>query len=138
MRFWDTSALVPLLVEEAASPQADEWVTADRGLVVWTLTETELHSALQRRVREGTVEQDASRELEQRIEELVARTHVIRDVDGVKAIAGRVLRTHPLRGADALQLAAALLWVDHRPDRRWFHSFDERLAAAARIEGFRA
>jgi uncharacterized protein len=54
----------------------------------------------------------------------------------VRDTAMRLLMVHPLRLADALQLAAALAWADGRPVGRELVTLDERLAAAARLEGF--
>ena len=48
----------------------------------------------------------------------------------------RVLRLHALRAGDALQLAAALIWCDMRPQGRAFVCADEALTAAAEAEGF--
>ena len=59
------------------------------------------------------------------------------DVERVKASARRLLRLHPLRAADALQLGAALAWADGAPEGLIVHTFDRRLAAAAEREGFR-
>ena len=58
--------------------------------------------------------------------------------DSVRSQAERLLLRHPLRAADALQLAAAMLWVDAEPDGHPLITFDGRLAEAARGEGFRA
>ena len=61
MRFWDTSALVPLLVTQGTSPQTDEWLVEDGDIAVWTLTAIELTSALMRLAREGAIrERDAA------------------------------------------------------------------------------
>ena len=54
----------------------------------------------------------------------------------LREVAERMLRVHPLRAADALQLAAALVWSRDRPDGRVFVSCDERLRDAAGREGF--
>jgi predicted nucleic acid-binding protein len=54
----------------------------------------------------------------------------------VRGEAMRLLRVHPLRAADALQLAAALLWKGAAGEGR-FVTFDERLGLAARLEGMR-
>jgi uncharacterized protein len=43
---------------------------------------------------------------------------------------------HPLRAADALQLAAAYAGSDRRPTSLEFVTLDERLADVARKEGF--
>jgi len=61
----------------------------------------------------------------------------VNGVERVKASARRLLRLHPLRAADALQLGAALAWADGAPEGLIVHTFDRRLAAAAEREGFR-
>jgi len=55
----------------------------------------------------------------------------------VKQNAARLLRAHPLRAADALQLGAALLWANGKPAHKILHTFDQRLAEAGTREGFR-
>ena len=47
----------------------------------------------------------------------------------------RLLRVHPLRAGDALQLAAALVWAGTGTGLG-FVTLDPRLADAARAEGF--
>ena len=54
----------------------------------------------------------------------------------VQGRALRVLRVHPLRAADALQLAAALVAVNDAPQHFPLVCADARLAEAARKEGF--
>ena len=46
------------------------------------------------------------------------------------------LRVHPLRAADALQLAAAFVAAERRPASLQVVTLDERLADAMRKEGF--
>jgi len=137
MRFWDSSALVPLLVGQPSSPQADAWLTEENELAVWTLTPVELASALMRLLREGVIGEAEAQQAETRIEELFAACHVVVDVDAVKLQARRLLRVHTLRAADALQLGAACEWAAGRPTGRVLHTFDARLGHAARREGFR-
>lgn len=136
MRFWDSSALIPLLIHQPASKQTDAWLAGDGQLAIWTLSEVEITSALWRLVREGRLDESAAREAEARGVQLVAASYTVVDVAAVKTLAQRVLRTHPLRAADALQLAAALVWAGGQPHLRMLHTLDERLAAAARREGF--
>jgi hypothetical protein len=50
--------------------------------------------------------------------------------------AERLLKIHPLRAADSLPLAAALLATREEPDNSTFHTGDARLALAAGKEGF--
>jgi len=137
MRFWDTSALVPLVVEESSSEQAVAWLREDEALVVWTLTPVEAVSALERRVREGALAPRDGLAAEEGILDLVECAHEVAAISPVKTLATRLLRTHALRAADALQLAAALLWAEGTPAGAVVHTFDERLALAAAREGFR-
>jgi predicted nucleic acid-binding protein len=54
----------------------------------------------------------------------------------VRQTAIRLLRVHPLRTADALQLAAAIAAAEDHPATLPFVTLDERLAQAAEREGF--
>jgi uncharacterized protein len=136
MRFWDSSAIVPLLVSQTGSERVDAWFREDRELVLWTLTGVEITSALWRLAREGALIEGHARVAEQRAAELAAASRVVIDVDAVKAYAQRLLRVHTLRAADALQLGAALVWANGRPDGRSLCTLDDRLALAAQREGF--
>ena len=137
MRFWDSSALVPLVTRQPASRLADRWLSEDGEVVVWTLSSVELASAIHRLRREGTVDEDALETAERRIDDLLAASHVVLDLEAVKAQARRLARVHPLRAGDALQLGAASEWAAGRPVGRAFCTLDQRLAAAAWREGFR-
>jgi hypothetical protein len=128
--------VVPLLVEQASSARAAAWLLADQDIVVWTLTPVEIVSALRRLARERAVTEDSARLAETRMDEIVRTCHVVIDVERVKSLALRLLRLHPLRAFDALQLAAALHWAEGRPQGRTVLTLDARLAQAARREGF--
>jgi uncharacterized protein len=136
MKFWDSSALIPLVVGQPGSALCDRWLDEDASMAIWTLTPVEVSSALQRLVRERVLAEPVAEEAERRSGELTRACHVIVDVEHVKSQAQRLLRLHALRAADALQLAAALEWSGGRPAGRTVHTFDTRLAAAARREGF--
>jgi len=136
MRFWDSSAIVPLLVSQTGSERADAWFREDRDVVLWTLTGVEITSALWRLVREGALVEGHAHVAELRAAELAAASRVVVDVDAVKAYAQRLLRVHTLRAADALQLGAALVWANGRPAGRSLCTLDDRLALAAQREGF--
>ncbi len=137
MRFWDSSAVVPLLVTQRASALADGWLGQDPEMAIWTLTPVEVLSAVRRLVRERALTEAVGAEAEGRADELAAASNVVIDVEGAKDQARRLLRLHVLRAADALQLGAALLWARGSPTGKTLHTFDERLAAAAAREGFR-
>ena len=137
MRFWDTSALVPLLVAERETPRAERWLREDPGVVVWTLTRVELLSALARRRRREPV---AARRLQAARRELLAaweRWSEVTAVDLVRRHAERLVESHPLRAADALQLGAALAAAEDDPAGLDFVTLDRRQALAAEREGFR-
>ena len=136
MRFWDSSALVPLLVEQDASSRVAAWVTADDTMALWTLTPVEIVSALRRLVRAEALGEEVARLAETRMEEIVRACHVVTDVEPVKSRVTRLLRLHPLRAFDALQLGAALHWAEGHPQGRTLHTLDSLLALAAQREGF--
>ena len=46
MRFWDSSAVVPLVCREPESPRCRAWLREDPVLLVWALAATEVVSAL--------------------------------------------------------------------------------------------
>jgi predicted nucleic acid-binding protein len=137
MRFWDSSALVPLVVQQPVSAEVERWIAADAAVVAWTLTPVELVSAVRGLLQAGALVERAAREAEEMVRDLAARAHVVSDIERVKTIATRVLRVHPLRAADSLQLGAALAWSDGHADGAVLHTFDQRLAEAASREGFR-
>lgn len=85
---------------------------------------------------ENAIAEDQAHSMDMRAAQFVAASHIVVDVDTVAGLAQRLLRVHSLRAADALQLGAALLWTGSRAQHAVLHTFDERLAAAARREGF--
>jgi predicted nucleic acid-binding protein len=136
MRFWDSSALVALVVDDAWSASAKRWHAEDPDIVAWCLSPTEVWSAVARRRREDLLRSPELRVARQRLAELGGSWHEIDDVPAVRSRAQRLLEVHPLRAADALQLAAALLMVQDRPDRAALVTVDVRLGECADSEGF--
>ena len=136
MRFWDSSALVPLLVKEPTSSWARQRLRSDQAAIVWTLSQVEVRSALARRLREKALTQSGFRDARLRSQRLFADlTHVVA-LELVRDRAIRLLDVHALRAADALQLAAALIVSDERPATLPFVTLDDCLADAAEREGF--
>ena len=136
MRFWDSSALVPLLVEEAVTRPLCELFLQEDGVLVWWGTEVECASAIARLEREGRLSPPEATLAFQRLEGLARDWHRIEPVEQVRRVATRLLRVHPLRAADALQLAAALLGAESQPSSLGFVCLDDRLTIAAQREGF--
>ncbi len=137
VRFWDTSALVPLVVEEARSVACRRLFRDKAEVVVWALTRTEMTSAIWRRSREGDLAVAQVPKALARIADLWPRCSEIMDIDLVRDRAERLLGQHALRAADALQLAAALVLTRERPRGRDLVTADGDLARAATNEGFR-
>jgi predicted nucleic acid-binding protein len=137
MRFWDSSAVVPLLVQEPSSSAMRSLLREDGAMVAWRLTGTEVVSALWKRRRADELDEAARRRAEERLSLLEGGWTTVEDAADVDRRARRLLALHTLRAADALQLAAALIACDHRPDMLPFVTLDGRLADAARREGFR-
>lgn len=136
MRFWDSSALLPLMVEENRSVACRALRRTDRVTVVWALTRVELVSAIRRLVRESLLAApDASVAL-RRMETLASAWTEIDALTVVRERGERLLGGHALTAADAMQLGAALVLVRDRPKSRAFVTADERLARAAEAEGF--
>ena len=136
MRFWDSSAVVPLILEQPLSARSRELLDEDPDVVIWWGTPLECASAFARLRGEGALSPREEAELVRTLAELRSGWYEMVPGDLVRAQAHRVLRLHPLRAADALQLAAAVEWTGGRPTDRILHTFDLRLAAAARREGF--
>jgi hypothetical protein len=136
MTFWDSSAVVPLLVTEPATPAREAQLRADPAMLAWWGTPVECASALQRLVREGALKPADAEAARRRLRVLENNWIEVEPSQTVRQQAERLLRLHPLRAADALQLAAALVACQHEPATLPFLSADERLAEAARKEGF--
>ncbi len=136
MRFWDTSALLPLVVADPETARVERWLREDPVVAVWTLTRVELLSALARRRR---VEPKASRRLLQARREILEawpQWNEITAIDVVRRHAERLVESHPLRAADALQIAAAIVASDEAPSSLTLITLDARQAEAAEREGF--
>lgn len=136
MKFWDSSALVPLLVAEHASAAATREYTADPEVIAWWGSEVECVSALARLERDGSIAGSSIVEALRRLDAVVLAWREIEPVARVRQVAIRVLRVHPLLAAGALQLAAAIVASEDQPATLPLVTLDGRLAEAAEREGF--
>ena len=135
MIFWDSSAVVPLLVREASSEKLLQIYQSDPEMLVWWATELECVSAICRRERDVNVHAGHASSAFGRLKRLAESWHEVQAGDRVKATARRLLRTHNLRTADALQLAAAIAIAQGDASRIVFLTLDDRLRVAAEREG---
>ena len=134
MRYWDASALVPLCVSETGTATVRR--LARGGIVTWSLSAVEIASAIERRTREGQLKDAERAAARTALSELAAAWTEISAPGPVRERAMRLVATHALRAADAMQLGAALVAVSDRSVGHEFVCADGRLRAAAAREGF--
>ena len=136
MIFWDSSAIVPLCVNEPSSATVKSILAGDPVAVVWWTTHTECISALARQMREGGITLVGERQARDVLHKLASTWIEIQPTSSLRAIAERLLGVHVLRAADAFQLAAALQWCRGQTGGMSLVCFDGRLRSAAHREGF--
>jgi hypothetical protein len=108
----------------------------DPAILAWWGTRVECDSAVARLEREGTLTPRNTGEALQRLDLLSSSWQEIQAQDTLREHARRLLRTHDLRAADALQLSAAIVASEGRPASLVFVCLDGRLGLAAEREGF--
>lgn len=136
MKYWDSSAIVPLLVREPATRFLRGLYKRDGVMLAWWGTEVECVSALARLERERNLDAKAINVALERLQTLRRSWQEVQPVEAVREAAKRLLRLHNLHAADSLQVAAAIVVSAHRPSTLDFVCLDERLAAVAQREGF--
>lgn len=136
MKFWDSSAIVPLLLAEERRDALLAELERDSQMFVWWGTPVECVSAVSRREREGALNLTEATTALERLRALSESWQEVLPSDAVRNAAQRLLRVHPLRAADSLQLAAAIVASEGDAARLVFVCLDERLSAAAIREGF--
>ena len=105
MRFWDTSGVIKLLVNEPDTERARELLSWDEQMAVWWCTPVECWSALARLRREDLLSEEAIDKATANLDLLRAAWYEISPAEEVRRQARRVLRMHRLRASDALQAA---------------------------------
>lgn len=136
MKFWDASAIVPLVLSESREDAAIGF-DGKPPICVWWATVLEAVSAIARREREGALTAGQVENCVSRLAQLSDDWMEVAPSNALRDSARRLLRVHALRAADSLQLAAALALADDEPGRLDFVCRDARLAEAAAREGLR-
>jgi len=136
VRFWDSAAVVPLTISESSTQALQQRAMDDPVMCVWWGTEVECVSALCRLEREGALTDGAIDAALERLDHLAEAWNEVQPTSTVRGAARRLLRVHSLRAADSLQLAAAVIASEGLPSSLAVVTLDERLATAARREGF--
>jgi predicted nucleic acid-binding protein len=134
--FWDSSAIVPLCVNEPATSTVRSILAKDSSTVVWWTMRTECISALVRQSREGSLTSAGERQAREVLDTLANAWIEIQPTGNLRATGERALAVHSLRAADAFQLAAALQWCRGQTAGMSLVCFDDRLRTAAHNEGF--
>jgi predicted nucleic acid-binding protein len=137
VRYYDTSALVKQYLHEAGSNRVLELLKSGEKVYTASLTYAETHAAFSRRSREGRLKRQTTRRLALRFDRDWESYDIVVLSENVLQLARQMLYRHPLRSADAIHLASALLLARTSPTARWsFVCADGRLCDAANAEGF--
>ncbi|MDA0322490.1 MAG: type II toxin-antitoxin system VapC family toxin [Verrucomicrobia bacterium] len=136
MMYWDASGIVPLLVQEPETAKRERLFRKDPAIATWWGSKIECASALNRLHGDDVLTSAGLQQALGDLELLADSWTEIQATPAVQDRALRVLRVHPLRAADSLQLAAALITVDEKPRGFPFVCSDARLINAATREGF--
>jgi uncharacterized protein len=104
VKFWDASAIVPLLVAEESTRRLQALAAKDAAMLAWWGSAVECISALARLERNSALNARAMTLALQRLRQLTAGWHEVDPSDEIRETAARFPRVHPLRAADALQL----------------------------------
>ena len=105
-------------------------------MVVWWGTPVESRSAFARLVREGALSDTERAKAVTLLNQLRRSWDEIQPSEHVRSVAEDLPDRYGIRAADAVQLAAALVWCHERPRKRAFICFDDDLAKAASAAGF--
>ena len=136
MIFFDSSALLPVFIQEEHSSKMRAIIRDDPSLVVWWGSTIECFSAFARLRRKRIIDSDQEQEIRSQLLDVRRHWTEIQPGNDLKTLAHQLLLAHPLSAADSLQLAAALLWADKLPFGHQFVCLDTKLLEAARKEGF--
>jgi len=134
--FWDASAIIPLCLDEPQTKVIRNISGQDGAIVAWWGSTIECYSAFARLRRERLLNNREEEQLRNVLNMLSGSWTEIKPSQDIRDLAARLLLLHPLRAADSLQLAAALVWAEKSPKRHGFVCLDNRLKEAANKEGF--
>ena len=133
-RYFDASALAKRYLDEAGSAGVRR-LTASGTVATSRLSEIEIMSAVERRVREGVLSRDDRSAIAAALGRDLASMIVVELTADIVTLAKDLLGRHALRSSDAIQLATAVYLAGQLGRRPPFVVFDARLSAAAAAEG---
>lgn len=135
MRFWDASALVPLLVRQVGTDSVNALRSSDSAILVWWGTVVECSSAIAKLERMGSLDGAAAATARADLERLAMSWVEVEPSETIRGAASALLVKHELTSADAFQLAAALR-APAGDQLLEFVCLDQRLRRGAVKEGF--
>jgi predicted nucleic acid-binding protein len=133
--FWDSSALIPLCVQQTQTERATA-LFEDHGVVVWWSTPIEIVSGLTRLLRMREIGSNEFRAGQQLAEIIATTWRLVEPSERIAHQAKALLELYALSAADAAQLAAAMEWCEGQPKGNVFLTLDQRLREAAGLAGF--
>ena len=133
--FLDSSALIPLFVQEPLTSRVQALYKQCRP-VVWWGASVEIAAALARLLRVKQLDVAAWNTAKVSADKLSTQWAVIQPSENVRTKAKQIVENYDLRAADCFQLAAALDWCNDAPNGRMFLSADRKLRDAALLCGF--
>jgi len=136
MMFWDASAIIPLCIGESHTEDLTKLLRGDSMMAVWWGTPVECCSAFARLRREGILDGESEEVARQPLRMLEQSWTEIRPGKQVRDQAIRSISVHDLKAADALQLAAGIIWTGNSPRGYSYVCLDRSLRTAAQKEGF--
>lgn len=135
IRFWDSSAIIPLLAQQPGTASCQALLLTQAEFSYWWVTPVEAESAISRLYREGVLTGQMAGAARRMAEEVFSVGTEVEPSDEIRRSANWLLRLHPLRAADALQLASAIQICAGDPHVLEFVCLDNRLRDAALAEG---
>ncbi len=133
--FWDSSALVPICVQQQATPSA-LGLGARYEMAVWWSAPVEMRAAFARLLRTGQLTPNGHVQAQIALGTLRLTWWEVEPDEPLRQQAEHLVDRFPLKAADAQQLAAALAWCLGKPRNRAFICGDQQLLDAARQLGF--
>lgn len=136
MKYWDSSALVTLFVEQPCSAKYAALYEREGQVITAWHSVAECASAFCRLRREELLTEAQLTELLTHLQTQAENWYILASGNRLEKLTLRMLRIHPLRAMDAIHLAAACLVRGDELAPMGFFTEDARLTEAAAKEGF--
>ena len=134
MNYFDTSALIKRFVDEPGSDAVAALLDDEPVAATSIVAYAEVHAGLARKLRERGMTASGHRRTVRAFDVDWRAWVRVAVTERVLALVPALVRRHPLRGFDAIHLAAALHLRAELKDAVGFVAADERLLAAAERE----